>query len=206
MNTENTVHPKLHHYGLITGQLKEMVDWYGKVLGMKINNQATIPVIARITHRGPPFRSLTFLSNDEMDHRIVLFEIPKAAPDPDRLQHTGMQHTAFEFAQLDDLLGTYLRLKSLSIIPAWAADHGVGISIYYEDPDRNVLELHVSNHRTPEASTEYLRNAPPGAPAHVDPAKLVAARHAGASPWTVHERAMAGEFGPDTPYDPARHF
>lgn len=198
--------PKLHHYGLITGRLDKMVDWYGKVLGMKINHQATIPLIARLAHRGPPFRGFSFLSNDEMDHRIVLFEIPKASPDPDRLHHTGMQHVAFECAHLDDWVGTYLRLKGLGIAPAWAADHGVGISMYYEDPDLNVLEINVSNYGSPQASTEFLRSAPPGAPAQVDPAKLAAARAAGASAWAVHERAMAGEFAPDTPYDPARHF
>ena len=39
MNTEIIVHPKLHHYGLITANLNDMIDWYQKVLGMTINQR-----------------------------------------------------------------------------------------------------------------------------------------------------------------------
>jgi catechol 2,3-dioxygenase len=35
----------------------------------------------------------------------------------------------------------------------------------------------------------------------VDPDKLVDARTAGHSPWSIHKRAWAGEFQPETPYD-----
>jgi catechol 2,3-dioxygenase len=35
-----------------------------------------------------------------------------------------------------------------------------------------------------------------------DPDKMMAARKAGASPWEVHKRALAGEFAPAQPYDP----
>ena len=39
------VSPTLHHFGLKTSNLDAMVDWYGKVLGMKPNHrtQATAP-------------------------------------------------------------------------------------------------------------------------------------------------------------------
>jgi hypothetical protein len=50
---------------------------------------------------------MAFLSNDEFDHRIVLFEIPGLAPDPDKRRHTGLEHVAFESGTLDGLLGTY---------------------------------------------------------------------------------------------------
>jgi len=39
--------------------------------------------------------------------------------------------------------------------------------------------------------------------AHVDPEKMVAARQAGASPWELHERAVAGEFSPAKPHNPS---
>ena len=206
MNTETTVHPKLHHYGLITANLDPMVEWYRKALGMTVNHRSKIPTIARVTHQGPPFSALAFISNDEMDHRIVFFEIPKASADPKRLQHTGLQHVAFECATVDDLLGTYVRLKNAGIPLRWAADHGPGISLYYQDPDRNVVEMFCYNFGSPWTATEYLREGEAGRPAQVDPDKLVAARKAGASPWELHERALAGEFAPATPYDPQSHF
>lgn len=150
--------------------------------------------------------ALAFISNDEMDHRIVFFEISKATADPDRRHHTGLQHVAFECTTIDDLLGTYVRLKGLGIPLLWAADHGPGISIYYEDPDRNVVEMFFYNYGSPWTATEYLRAGEGGRPAQIDPDKLVEARKAGASPWEIHERAMAGEFAPAKPYDPGTSF
>lgn len=206
MNTEIAVHPKLHHYGLITAQLDPMVEWYRKALGMTINHRSKIPAIARMTRQGPPFSALAFISNDEMDHRIVLFEIPKASVDPNRLLHTGLQHVAFECTTVDDLLGTYVRLKMAGIPLTWAADHGPGISLYYQDPDRNVVEMFCYNFGSPWTATEYLREGEAGRPAQVDPEKLVEARRAGASPWDLHQRAQAGEFAPAKAYDPATSF
>ena len=206
MNTEITVHPKLAHYGLVTANLDAMTEWYGKVLGMTTNHRSKIPAIARLTHQGPPFSGFAFVSNDEMDHRIVFFEIPKAVVDPDKPRHTGLQHIAFECDTLDDLLGTYLRLKNLGITPLWAADHGVGTSVYWEDPDRNVVEIYVNNYGSPWTATEYLRSASAGMPAQVDLEKLVAERKAGVSPWELHERALAGEFAPAEPFDPRTRF
>jgi len=206
MNTETTVHPKLQHYGLVTANLDAMTEWYGKVLGMTVNHRSKIPAIARITHQGPPFSAFAFVSNDEMDHRIVFFEIPKAEIDPDKPRHTGLQHVAFECATLDDLLGTYVRLKNLGIQPLWAADHGVGTSIYYEDPDRNVVEIYVNNFGSPWTATEYLRSGHAGVPAQIDLDKLVAGRKTGTSPWELHKRAMAGDFAPAEPFGPRTRF
>jgi catechol 2,3-dioxygenase len=199
MNTEITVHPKLHHYGLATANLDAMTDWYRKVLGMTVNHRSKIP--ARAQH-GPPFSGFAFVSNDEMDHRIVFFEMPGAAVDPDKRRHTGMQHVAFEYSTLDDLLGTFARLRGLGILPLWAADHGVGTSIYYADPDQNIVEINVNNYGNPWTATEHMRSSPQNPPAPVDPDKMMAARKAGASPWELHERAVAGEFAPDGPFDP----
>ena len=148
MNTEVAVHPKLQHYGLVTADIDAMTEWYRKVLGMTINQRAKIPAIARIGQHGPPFSAFAFVSNDDMDHRIVFFEVPKVTVDPDRGKHVRLQHVAFECANLDDLLGTYVRLKALKIMPLWAADHGVGTSIYYQDPDHNIVEINVNNFGT----------------------------------------------------------
>ena len=37
--------------------------------------------------------------------------------DPDKAHHQRLQHFAFEYRTLDDLLGTYARLKELGILP-----------------------------------------------------------------------------------------
>ena len=203
MNTEIIVHPKLMHYGLATANVDAMIDWYRKVLGMTVNNRLAIPAGAE---NRPPFSGMAFVSNDEFDHRIVFFEIPGLVPDPDKRRHTGLQHVAFECDTLDDLLGTYTRLKNLGILPLWAADHGVGTSIYYEDPEKNVVELNVDNYGNRWTATEYLKAAALPVPVQADPDQMIAARKAGASPWQLHERALAGEFTPKEPFNPRARF
>jgi len=198
MNTQITVHAKLQHYGLTTDKLDAMIDWYRKVLGMTINHRAEVPAEAR---NRAPFSAAAFLSNDEVHHRIVFFETPGAVADPDKSRHVHMQHIAFAYETIDDLLGSYARLKGLDILPRWAADHGVGLSFYYEDPDQNIVELNVSNYGSEWTATEHMKALPALQRAPVDPDKMIAARKAGASAWDLHERSVVGEFAPSKPYE-----
>ncbi len=204
MDTEVIAHPRLQHYGLVTANMDAMTDWYHKVLGMTVNNRSKLPPIAR---GRVPFSGATFVSMDALHHRLVFFEVPDVVIDPDRRRHVGLQHVAFEYRSLDDLLGTYLRLKKLGILPIWSADHGVNTSIYYLDPDRNRVELTIDNYDDEWMGTEYMRAAASAArPAEFDPEKMVTARKAGASPWELHERAHAGDLAPATPYNPGAQF
>jgi catechol 2,3-dioxygenase len=192
MNSEIVIHPKLQHYGLITANLDAMIDWYRNVLGMTINHRSEVPARA-------PFSAMAFVSNDEVNHRIVFFEM-RGAVDSDR-GRGRLQHVAFEYETFDDLLGSYARLKNLGIQPVWAADHGVGTAFYYEDPDRNIVELNVNNYGNEWTATEHLKTSPPML-AQVDPDKMLAARKAGASPWELHKHASVGELAPAAPHHP----
>jgi catechol 2,3-dioxygenase len=198
MNTEITVHPKLQHYGLTTANLDAMIDWYRKVLGMTVNYRSAVP--AEGPHRSP-FSAIAFASNDELHHRISFFEVPGLSLDPEKSRHARVQHVAFEYETLDDLLGTYVRLKNLGILPVWAADQAFQTAFYYQDPDQNILEFNVDNFEDVWTATEQLKTLPSRMLVYVDPEKMIAARRADASPWEVHERAFAGEFAPPKPYD-----
>ena len=202
MNTEIIVHPKLQHYGLTTANLDAMIDWYRKVLGMTINHRSAVPAGVQ---NGPPFSAVAFASNDEVNHRIAIFEIPGLAVDPNKRRHARVQHVAFEYETLDDLLATYARLKGLGILPVLAFDEGLQAAFYYEDPDQNIVELNVNHYGNEWTATEHMKTSSSLAErptlVHVDPDKMIAARQAGASPWELHERAFAGEFAPTKPYD-----
>jgi catechol 2,3-dioxygenase len=78
-------------------------------------------------------------------------------------------------------------------------------ALYYEDPDRNIVELNVNNYNNEWAATEHMRNSPSFAWVNFDPEKMMAARKAGASSWELHERASAGEFAPAMPNDSRPH-
>ena len=194
MNTEIIIHPKLQHCGLTTGNLNAMLEWYGKVLGMTVHKRVAAPV-------GSPFKTEAFATNDEVNHRLSFFETPGLPVDVDRDLHARVQHIAFEYKTLDDLLGTYVRLKKLGIPLLWAADQFIQTAIYYQDPDGNILELNVNNFSDDWTVTEQLKHLPPQLHLNFDPEKMIEALKAGASAWELHERAVAGEFAPAKTYD-----
>ncbi len=192
--SRKAVCPTLHHFGLKTSNLDAMVDWYGKVLGMKPNHRTSTTNAAQGNSRW----RIAWVSNDEANHRISIMGLPRLADDEQRSRHKGVHHIAFEYPTLDDLLATYARLKMLAIEPVCAADHGATTSFYYEDPDRNSIELMVDNFGDAEQSSDFMRrssdfaNNPMGA--DVDPEQIYAARWAGMTVAEIHERAYAGEF------------
>jgi len=194
MNTEITIHPTLQHCGLTTANLDTMLEWYRKVLGLFVHNRVKAPA-------GSPFKTVAFATNDEVNHRLSFFETPDVSIDNDRNRHARVQHIAFEYESLDDLLGTYVRLTKLGMLPLWAADQFFQTAVYYEDPDGNIIELNTNNFANDWTVTEQLKVLPAQVHINVDPEKMVAARKAGASPWEVHERAVAGEFTPATSYE-----
>ena len=183
--------PILHHVNLKTTRLQEMIDWYGNVLGTK----ATFA-----------FPGGAWLTNDGANHRIALLTSSKMTDDPDKLMHTGMHHLAFEYGSCDELLDTYERLKAQGIEPHMSLDHGMTMSFYYVDPDGNSVELQYDNFGDWKRSTEWMRTSEQFAKnpigMFVDPAQMVKARAAGASPDELHKRAYAGEFMPTGPIDP----
>jgi catechol 2,3-dioxygenase-like lactoylglutathione lyase family enzyme len=203
MNTVTIIHPRLQHLGLTTGNLRAMIDWYRKVLGMSIVHETGGLVGGRIDALA---LTAAWVSNDEANHRLAFVQLPDLTADTDRSHHHRLQHVAFEYRTLDELLGTYARLKGLGIVPVLCTDAGPQTAFYYEDPDRNSVEINVDNYGDCWTSGEHMRSStafarnPMGT--YVDPDKMIAARDAGASAWALHERGYAGEFAPARPYDP----
>jgi len=68
-----------------------------------------------------------------------------------------MNHMAFTFDTLDELLAQYQRLAAQGIRPAVPVQHGVTTSLYYRDPDGNFVELQIDNFATPDDATAFLQ-------------------------------------------------
>ena len=141
----NVVAPALHHINLKTTQLQAMIDWYGTVVGSKPNFQ---------------FPGGAWLTNDGANHRIALLALPGYADDPNKDRHTGLHHTAFEYASFEDLMNAYERLRDQGIRPEVCLDHGMTVSMYYRDPDRNMVELQADVFGSWQKSTEWMRTSP----------------------------------------------
>jgi catechol 2,3-dioxygenase len=197
------IHPTLHHFGVETRHLERMVDWYAKVVGMVTNYSTANDAWG--SEAGMSV-SVAFVSNDRANHRMAIFSLPELQEDTDKKAHVKLQHVAFEYATIDDLLNSYARIKGLGIEPVLTTDHGPTISFYYKDPDGNSVELFVDAFGDWDKSTEYVRTSPDfhknSIGTFVDPDKLVAARQAGMSFAELHRRAYAGEFPPARPMNP----
>lgn len=187
MTDQLIIKPQLHHLNLTTTRLQPMIDWYGLVLGLT-------PTFA--------FPGGAFLTNDAANHRLMLLAWPGTLDDPPKQGQTGLHHHAFEYAALADLLSSYVRLKGQGIVPAFALDHGMTISLYYPDPDGNLVALQVDSFGDWAASSHWMQTAPAFAANPIgtqfDPDKLVAALAVEQAPGDIHQRAYAGEYTPNT--------
>jgi hypothetical protein len=65
---------------------------------------------------------------------------------------------AYTLDSLEELLGTYKRLKAQDILPVWPINHGLTTSLYYADPDGNRVEFQIENLGTKEALQAYMRS------------------------------------------------
>jgi catechol 2,3-dioxygenase len=190
MVSNRLIRPVLHHVNLKTNRLQEMIEWYGLVVGTTVTYQ---------------FEGGAWLSNDEANHRLALLADVSWEDDPAKLQHTGLHHTAYEYASMDDLLDTFVRLEADEVVPHACLDHGMTMSFYYVDPDGNSVELQCDHFEDWAQSTQFMSSSPVFAAdpigVNVDPELLVAARDRGATAGELHERAYSGEFTPETPLD-----
>jgi catechol 2,3-dioxygenase-like lactoylglutathione lyase family enzyme len=86
---------------------------------------------------------LDFIRYDDEHHRVVIMNTATApSPAPGA---TGMDHIAYTYGTLGELLGTYQRMKENGFSPVWSINHGLTTSIYYADPDGNMIETQVDN-------------------------------------------------------------
>ncbi|OBR98433.1 MAG: biphenyl 2,3-dioxygenase [Mycobacterium sp.] len=168
---------KLAHIVLQTGQLPALRDWYVKVLDAH--------VVFEIA-------SLCFLTFDEEHHRLAIVELPD--PTPRTATTVGLAHSAYTFPDLLSLLSKYEVLRENGIRPHVPVQHGVTTSIYYRDPDINMVELQIDNFATPQESTAYMcgdeYGADPIGPSF-DPDVMLAALRAGATQSELATRAWA---------------
>jgi catechol 2,3-dioxygenase len=143
------------------------------------------------------------LTNDAANHRLALLAFPGMSDDVDKDSHTGIHHMAFEFISLDELFGNFARLRTLGITPSACLDHGMTISMYHADPDRNVVELQVYNFHDWAKSSKYMRTSQEfaGNPIGVlfDPGRAYDALRAGKTHEELHRAMMAGHLMPDVP-------
>jgi catechol-2,3-dioxygenase len=129
----------LAHVVLRTANLQGMTDFYTTFLG------------GQITHSN---EMIAFITYDHEHHRIALIGIPDTAPKVKT--SCGLEHIAFSFPDMSSLLLAYRQRKARGIPPLWSVNHGPTTSIYYKDPDGNMLETQVDNFDSVDDATKFM--------------------------------------------------
>lgn len=180
---------KFAHVVYQTRRFDEMIAWYCDVFE------------AKVVHQNP---ALAFLTYDDEHHRFAFanLDLMKQGDAKGDRGEIGVNHVAYTYADIGDLLDTYKRLKRAGIEPYWPIHHGTTLSLYYRDPDGNRMEFQVDCGTVAEA-TDYM--ASPTFAANpigvaIDPDALLAQYEAG----TDMDRLMVMPEGPMSAI-PAEH-
>ena len=127
-----------------TRKFEQMIEWYRAVFDCKVQYQN--PVLA-------------FLTYDDEHHRVALINLSAVKPEADtgeRRGTIGVDHVAYTYGLVEDLLENYAQLKAKGIVPYWCVHHGVTMSMYYADPDGNQMELQVDAFASSEEANRYM--------------------------------------------------
>lgn len=133
---------RMAHIVLRTYDMPRLRDWYCAVFGMTAVAEN---------------EKLAFATFDDEHHRFGFAEIDGGADA--RFQQPGtFAHAAYAFSSLSDLLAQYRHMKALGFTPIKAVNHGVTVSIYYNDPDGNGVEFFTDRFATPAESQAFMKS------------------------------------------------
>ncbi len=140
-----TIRPRsFAHVVYRTYRFQEMLDWYVTVFNGRVQYQN--PVIAFVTY-------------DEEHHRIALLNLGIIKGESDERAprgKPGMDHVAYGYRSLTELLDKYLELKAKNVMPYWCIHHGVTVSLYSADPDGNQMEFQADCFDTVEGANDFM--------------------------------------------------
>ena len=135
---------KFVHVVYRTRRFEPMIAWYQAVFD------------ARVQYQNP---ALAFLTYDDEHHRFAFANLAVLQPegsDLDRRGSIGVDHMAYTYPSLPDLLAHYSQLKEMGIRPYWCVHHGITVSMYYADPDGNQMEFQVDCCASAEEANAFM--------------------------------------------------
>lgn len=119
---------KLGHVVLKVRDLDRSEAFYTEVVGL------------RVTGRLPGRMVFFSVPGNEDSHDLALWRVgpDAAAALPEQV---GLFHVAWQVERPDELAPFYERLRATGVRVQGTMDHGANLSVYFEDPDGNMLEV-----------------------------------------------------------------
>jgi catechol-2,3-dioxygenase len=114
---------KLGHVGIYANDLENMRDFYTRVVGLQVADEAPNAV---------------FMSSnpDREHHEFVIFR--SSGPD----EKTCVQQISFSCEKLEDIAQYYNRFKENGVRFRSVTSHGNAVGLYFFDPEGNVCEVY----------------------------------------------------------------
>ena len=114
---------KLGHVGIYAKDFEGIRDFYNKVVGLHIADQAA---------------NVAFMTSDPKreHHELVIFRSQSEE------QRTCVQQISFSCERLEDVVDYYKRFKENNVRFSRVVSHGNAVGLYFHDPEGNVCEMY----------------------------------------------------------------
>jgi catechol 2,3-dioxygenase len=106
-----------------------------------------------------PEGNRTFLTCGVMHHNLALFKAPEGAP-PRQKGQIGLNHFAFKVENYAALQQAHRRMVAANAVIDRVVDHGMSLSVYFQDPDGIMMELFCDTFDTPAEGLAFMKATP----------------------------------------------
>jgi catechol 2,3-dioxygenase len=131
------IHPVLSHMALFVRDVKHMIDFYGRVLGLNVSDGQKRNVGVP---RGDS--EIIFLSNQPQIHQQLQLSSPLFDEESCNVVHQ-ISFSIGKLGQLREVAKRIIEETDDETGQLDQLDHGNAWSLYFRDPDGNMLELYV---------------------------------------------------------------
>ena len=94
----------------------------------------------RVTGRLPGRMVFFSVPGNDDSHDLAIWKVGRDAASPEAKQ-VGLFHVAWQVERAEDLEPLYRHLLVKGVKVQGTTDHGANLSVYFEDPDGNMLEF-----------------------------------------------------------------
>jgi catechol 2,3-dioxygenase len=125
---------RLSHLGILVKDLDKMIDFYCRIIGLTLSDRGK-------PSGGPGVnQEYAFLSRDPMEHHQVVLVTGRNPDVPSQIVQMS-----FEMGSLPDLRAVHdLIKKDKDVTNIQTRAHGIAWSLYFDDPEQNILEMFVA--------------------------------------------------------------